>query len=224
MAKKKTAKKKAPANTRKKSARKKTSVKKKPAASKRMKPVTMQVADLMLDPQNVNQHDERSIEAIRRSIRRYGQVETLVVWCGIVIGGNGRLQAMQLENVTECDCYDLSHLSEPEARALAITLNQTQRLSHFDEEKLSAAVADLKLEDIDLDVLGFDDDELQNLLDDAEPADGEEQVSFMAGTDDGEIDMAYLVQVEVDDEDAQNDLVEKLVKQGFEARPLQSQR
>ena len=60
---------------------------------------------LYLDPANTRTHGERNLEAIVASLQRFGQAEPLVIHrgSGRVIGGNGRLVAMQKLGWTECD-------------------------------------------------------------------------------------------------------------------------
>jgi DNA modification methylase len=58
----------------------------------------------------------------------------------------------------------LNNLSEAQHRALAIADNQLALLSDWDEEKLRKQLALLSAEDFNLDLLGFEDVELQHLL------------------------------------------------------------
>jgi ParB-like chromosome segregation protein Spo0J len=63
-----------------------------------MKTKTVAIDTLVPDPNNTRLHGARNIEAIKASLTKYGQVEPLIVRqdTKIVIGGNGRLEAMRL--------------------------------------------------------------------------------------------------------------------------------
>jgi len=137
------------------------------------------------DPANVNQHPERSITAIAGSLKRFGQVEPLVVHRGIVIGGNGRLRAMRQLGWTHCDVHEYPG-TKSEATALAIALNRSAQFSEFDDAALLRQLDALADEGFDLDVdLGFSEEELAELAgeepvvptgDDAEPRVSEKDI------------------------------------------------
>jgi len=136
----------------------------------------MQVSNVRLDslkedPNNVNKHDGRSIEAITASLKRFGQVEPLVVHKGIVCGGNGRLAAMKNLGWKECSVHEFKGTAK-EATALAIALNRTAQFSEFDDDALKMQL--LSLDGIDLADVGFNDSELAELLKDEEPPEVED--------------------------------------------------
>ena len=102
--------------------------------------------------------------AIEASLRRFGQAEPLVVHAATkrVIGGNGRLAAMQRLGWTECDVVELD-VGDVDAAALGIALNRTAELAEWDDEALSALLLGLKAEEA-LDAVGFDEAALDELL------------------------------------------------------------
>ena len=61
--------------------------------------------ELHQDPANARTHGPENLEAIVASLKRFGQVEALVVQAstGRVIGGNGRVEAMRKIGWTHCD-------------------------------------------------------------------------------------------------------------------------
>jgi len=128
------------------------------------------VASLHLDPANARSHPERNMEAIKGSLARFGQVEPLVVLRGSqrVIGGNGRLVAMKALGWAECDIVELD-LSELDATALGIALNRTADLAEWDEQSLASILRTLQSED-SLDGVGFDEREIQEIIDEATAA------------------------------------------------------
>lgn len=118
------------------------------------------ISSISLDPANVNQHPERSIQAIKGSLARFGQVEPLIVHDGVVIGGNGRLVAMQQLGWTHCSIHRFQG-TRSEATALAIALNRSAQFSEFDEAALSEQLEALAAEGFDLNMdLGFSEEDL----------------------------------------------------------------
>jgi DNA modification methylase len=128
------------------------------------------LASLHLDPANARSHPERNLEAIKASLARFGQVEPLVVLKGSqrVIGGNGRLVAMRALGWSECDIIELD-LSELDATALGIALNRTADLAEWDGQALSSILQTLQSEGA-LDGVGFNDREIQSIIDEAASA------------------------------------------------------
>jgi hypothetical protein len=122
------------------------------------------LSSLHQDPANARSHPERNLASIRASLARFGQAEPLVVLKGAnrVIGGNGRLVAMQSLGWTECDIVELE-LSPVEAAALGIALNRTAELAEWDPKALAAVVESLRTENA-LEGIGFDAREIDKLI------------------------------------------------------------
>jgi DNA modification methylase len=122
------------------------------------------LSSLHQDPANARSHPERNLASIRASLARFGQAEPLVVLkgAGRVIGGNGRLVAMQSLGWTECDIVELE-LSPVEAAALGIALNRTAELAEWDPKALAAVVESLRTENA-LEGIGFDAREIDKLI------------------------------------------------------------
>ena len=124
--------------------------------------VSAPLDSLHLDPANARTHGDRNLDAIRASLATFGQVEPLVVHRPTkrVIGGNGRLAAMRALGWTHADIVELD-VSETQATALGIALNRTAELAEWDLPSLGALLQSLP----DLDGVGFDAKELQEVLD-----------------------------------------------------------
>jgi len=125
------------------------------------------------DPANARTHDQRNLGAITASLQRFGQAEPLVVHkaTGRVIGGNGRLVAMRALGWTECDVVEVD-VDEMTATALGIALNRTAELADWDLATLGELLGTLRTEDA-LAGVGFDDDEIDELLAELGLQDGE---------------------------------------------------
>ena len=108
-------------------------------------------------------NDEEYIK-IKNSIENFGFVSPLIVNKDMtVIGGHQRLKVLIELGFTEIECIvvDLDKTSE---KALNIALNKIQ--GDWDEEKLENLLKELKLENFDLELTGFNSEEINDLLDD----------------------------------------------------------
>jgi ParB-like chromosome segregation protein Spo0J len=124
------------------------------------------IADLVTDPANARRHDTKNLEAIRGSLSAFDQVEPLIVQRGtnVVIGGNGRLEAMKKLGWTDAKVHyvDFDHTK---ARALGISLNRTGELADWDNAVLGETLESLRLDGIDLGEIGFSGDDLETMAD-----------------------------------------------------------
>jgi len=111
---------------------------------------TIPLADLSLDPSNVRKHSRRNLDAIKASLRKFGQQKPIVVDAkGIVLAGNGTLIAAQELGWTEIQIVR-TELAGVEATAFAIADNRTAELAEWEEDKLAQVLQSLKVEDADL--------------------------------------------------------------------------
>lgn len=123
------------------------------------------IGDVLVDPNNARIHDRRSIDGIKGSIAKFGQVESLLVRkaTSVLIAGEGRLIAMQELGFTHVEVKPLP-VDATTAAALSLTLNRTAELSHFDFESVAAQIKGLKSDGFPIDVLGWAAHELEPLL------------------------------------------------------------
>lgn len=129
-----------------------------------LKPLSVPIAGLHLDPANLRLHGEKNLEAIRASLAAFGQRKPIVVQRHgmIVRAGNGTLVAAKSLGWTEIAAVVID---DDNATALqyAIADNRTSELAEWDDDALAAVMADM-----DADVrrhLGFTDEDLRDLLD-----------------------------------------------------------
>jgi DNA modification methylase len=127
---------------------------------------TVPLDSLHQDPSNVRTHDARNLDAITASLKRFGQAEPLVVQqrTGLVIGGNGRLQAMKQLNWTTCEIVELD-VDDLQATSLSIALNRTGELAGWDEPALAKLLEQLRAED-SLDGVGYSTEDIDALVQD----------------------------------------------------------
>ena len=122
---------------------------------------TIAVADLSLDPSNVRKHSRRNLDAIKASLRKFGQQKPIVVDAkGIVLAGNGTLTAAQELGWTEIQIVR-TELAGVEATAFAIADNRTAELAEWEEDKLNAVLKSLQDEGVDLVDVGYSPEDVK---------------------------------------------------------------
>jgi DNA modification methylase len=102
------------------------------------------------------------------SIKEFGFTNPILVDAdGVIIAGHGRTMAAQRLGMKEVPCLRLSHLTEAQKRAYVIADNKLALNAGWDDEMLAVELRNLRDEDFDLSLTGFDDAELAALLADA---------------------------------------------------------
>ena len=114
---------------------------------------------------NARTHSEEQVAQIAGSIAEFGFVNPVLVGDdGVIVAGHGRVLAARKLGLSEAPVIVLSHLTPTQRRALMIADNQIATNAGWNDEMLAAELAALKEEAFDLDLLGFDDAELDRLL------------------------------------------------------------
>jgi ParB-like chromosome segregation protein Spo0J len=127
---------------------------------------------------NARTHSDEQVAQIAGSIAEFGFVNPVLVGDdGVIVAGHGRVMAARKLGLSEAPVIVLSHLSPTQRRALMIADNQIATNAGWNDEMLAAELAALKDEAFDLDLLGFDDAEIDRLLADTlEPDDAADEV------------------------------------------------
>jgi len=125
------------------------------------------VHDLSNDPANARKHNDRNIDAIISSLRRFGQQKPIVIdRNNIVRAGNGTLEAARRLGWESIDCVTTS-LQGSDAIAYAIADNRTSELAEWDSEVLAAQLNGLLTDDEELaNAAGFTAQEIEAMLSD----------------------------------------------------------
>ena len=114
---------------------------------------------------NARTHSEEQVAQIAGSIAEFGFVNPVLVGDdGVIVAGHGRVLAARKLGLTEAPVIVLSHLTPMQRRALMIADNQITINGGWNDEMLAVELAALKEEAFDLDLLGFDDVEIDRLL------------------------------------------------------------
>lgn len=126
-----------------------------------MKVRNVDMETLLPDPANARKHSRKNIDAIRASLRRFGQQRALVIdRQNVIMVGNGQYEAMTLEGWERCDVVVFEGTPE-EARAYAIADNRTAELAEWDTSTLVATLGTITGPLID--ATGFDAADLAKL-------------------------------------------------------------
>ena len=130
------------------------------------------VADLIPYAANSRTHSDAQVAQIAASIKEFGWTNPILIdGENTIIAGHGRLLAARKLGMEDVPAIILDHLSKAQQRALVIADNQLALNAGWDIDMLKAEIEDLKLEDFDLGLLGFDDKFLDGLLE-QEPSEG----------------------------------------------------
>lgn len=127
-----------------------------------MQTETVPIESISTDPANARSHGERNLEAIRDSLRAFGQQKPIVVdGRGIVIAGNGTLEAAKRLGWTEIAIVR-TELDPGQATAFGIADNRTAELAEWNDEVLRSLLD--TMDDEMLDVLAFDSKEIDAMV------------------------------------------------------------
>jgi DNA modification methylase len=120
--------------------------------------------------QNPRVHPEWQVDQIATSMQEFGVVNPVLVDShGNLIAGHGRFLAGQKLGLTRLPVVVAAHLTPAQVRALRIADNQIAGNSGWDQERLSAEIAALMEQEVDLSLLGFSELELRDLLAELDP-------------------------------------------------------
>lgn len=122
---------------------------------------------------NSRTHSDAQVAQIAASIKEFGFVNPVLIdEAGGIIAGHGRVMAARKLGIDEVPCIRLAHLNENQKRAYVIADNKLALNAGWDEEMLKLEIKDLELAEFDISLLGFDAEELENILDKPETTEG----------------------------------------------------
>ena len=119
---------------------------------------------------NSRTHSEQQVQQVAASIKEFGFTNPILIdQDGGIIAGHGRLLAAQMLGMDEVPTITLEGLTEAQRKAYVIADNQLAMNAGWDLDTLKIEVDRLTELDFDMDLLGFDDDVLTNLINTIEP-------------------------------------------------------
>jgi DNA modification methylase len=115
-------------------------------------------------PQNPRKN-QNAVDGVARSIKDFGFRNAIVVdRDGTIIMGHTRLLAAKQLGMTEVPVHVAGELNPEQARALRIADNKLHELAEWDTDLLNIELTELKDLGIDMSLLGWSDEELNELL------------------------------------------------------------
>ena len=125
--------------------------------------------DLIPYVNNSRTHSESQVKQIAASIREFGFTNPILIdEGGSVIAGHGRLIAAELLDLDEVPTITLEGLTEAQRKAYVIADNKLALNAGWDFEALRLDIETLKDFDFNIDLLGFSEDELGEILFDSD--------------------------------------------------------
>ena len=130
-----------------------------------MEIVYKKVNELIPYINNSRTHSEEQVNQIVASINEFGFTNPLLIdEKDNIIAGHGRLMASKKLGMEEVPCIVLSGLTKAQKKAYIIADNKMALNAGWDDELLKIELENLKELDFDLDLTGFNVDELDDIL------------------------------------------------------------
>lgn len=148
-----------------------------------MEIITMKLVDLVKPEKNVRIHTEQQLREFQRSVKMFGQIRPIVVdENNVILAGNGLYDTLIAMGKETADVYKYDNLTENQKKKLMIADNKIFSLGIENLDTLNSFLEDLQG---DLDIPGFDEDILKQMVSEAE--DVTEKLSEYGTLDDEEI-------------------------------------
>ncbi len=148
-----------------------------------MEIITMKLVDLVKPEKNVRIHTEQQLKEFQRSVKMFGQIRPIVVdENNVILAGNGLYETLIAMGKETADVYKYDNLTENQKKKLMIADNKIFSLGIENLDTLNSFLEDLQG---DLDIPGFDEDILKQMV--SEAVDVTEKLSEYGTLDDEEI-------------------------------------
>lgn len=129
-----------------------------------------QTGELIPYSNNSRTHSEKQVQQVAASIKEFGFTNPILIdEDNGIIAGHGRLQAAQLLGMDTVPTIALEGFTEAQRKAYVIADNQLAMNSGWDLDVLKVEVDRLTELDFNMDLLGFDEDVLAELINTMEP-------------------------------------------------------
>jgi len=130
-----------------------------------MQIVDRSIEELIPYVNNSRKHSDEQVAQIAASIKEFGWTNPILVDGDKgIIAGHGRLMAARKLKMDKVPTIELAHLTETQRKALIIADNKLALNADWDNELLAIELNELLADGFALEVLGFNADELQDLL------------------------------------------------------------
>ena len=118
---------------------------------------------------NPKLHTEHQVGLIASSIKEYGFINPIIIdKDNEIVAGHGRLLAAKKLNMDTVPVIRAEHLTPAQVKAYRIADNKLTELGEWDEDLLAVELQALEDVNFDIELTGFDEDELNEILDNFE--------------------------------------------------------
>ncbi|NAH31386.1 ParB N-terminal domain-containing protein [Escherichia coli] len=136
------------------------------------------VGKLLRYAKNSRTHSDEQVEQLVNSIREFGFTNPVLIdEKNELIAGHGRLAAAEILEMDKVPAIRLGNLSEKQKKAYRIADNKLALNAGWDMQLLAEEVKALMDDDFDIDLLGFNDAELDEMLSDEQPQEEDDNSS-----------------------------------------------
>tara|TARA_R100001480_G_scaffold50970_7_gene64326 strand:- start:172 stop:1365 length:1194 start_codon:yes stop_codon:yes gene_type:complete len=132
---------------------------------KRHKYKKLNVSSLIPYASNARTHTDEQINQIAASIKEFGITNPILIdQEGGIIAGHGRVLALNKLGIDKTPCIELVDLTEAQRKGYVLADNQLALNAGWDLDMLKIELEGLNDLEFDLDLLGFENDFIDNLL------------------------------------------------------------
>ncbi len=122
---------------------------------------------------NSRTHGDDQIVQVASSIKEFGFTNPVLIDSDDgIIAGHGRILAAQKLSMDSVPCIVLSHLTDAQKKAYVIADNKLALNAGWDDDLLSIEISELNEMDFNVDLLGFSDDEMKEIMQSIEITEG----------------------------------------------------
>jgi DNA modification methylase len=123
------------------------------------------VNDLIPYVNNARTHSDDQVNQIASSIKEFGFTNPVLVdGENGIIAGHGRVMAAKKLNIQEVPTIELAHLTDTQKKAYILADNKLALNAGWDDQLLSLELLGLQEADFDLDLIGFSQEEVDEIL------------------------------------------------------------
>ena len=124
----------------------------------KMKIVKMALSDIHPYKNNAKKHPQKQIDQIIYSIEQYGFNDPIAIdENNMIVEGHGRYMALQQMGKKYAPCIQLTDMDEEQKKAYILAHNQLTMSTGYDLPMLKREIEKIKKSGFKVDMLGFDD-------------------------------------------------------------------
>lgn len=148
-----------------------------------MQTIIKKLVELVQPEKNVRIHTEKQLQEFEKSVRMFGQIRPIVIdENNVILAGNGLYETLKRMGRGEAECYQYLELTENQKKKLMIADNKIFSLGIENLDTLNDFLVELQG---DLEIPGFDEEILRQMVSDAEEV--TEKIAEYGTLDDEEI-------------------------------------